>query len=297
VTAIVKTNNEIFVGGDFNTIGGQSRLGVAAFDAAGNLTSFSQNSSSYEVLSLYGDGDYIWVGGNSYLLGGQTRYRIAQIRISNSSATCWNASATSNTWSTVQALLVTGDTVYAGPYGSPRLSVFTGGPLPLQGVVISGPSTVLPFQSASYSVPYIAGNTYSWTVTGGSGTSTTNTINVTWGAGPTGTLSVNENNPSGINCASDTSLQVSISSSTLVDPLERKSFSVFPNPSEGAYTITAPGSNITQLSIFDVCGRKLFSTDEVHNPASIQLKDLPAGIYQLRIETGSGLFTEKLVKQ
>ncbi|MEO8086930.1 MAG: T9SS type A sorting domain-containing protein [Bacteroidota bacterium] len=298
VTAIVKTNNEIFVGGDFNTIAGQSRKGVAGFDAAGNLTSFNQTSSSYEVLSLYGDGDFIWVGGNSWQLGGASRYRLAQIRISNAQATCWDASATTNTWSTAQAILVKGDTVYAGPFGSPSLSVFGGNPLPLQGDTISGPDAVIPFQSAMYSVPNVAGNIYSWNVTGGSGTSTTNSINVTWGAGPTGTVSVTVNNPSAGNCSADTSLQVSISTGTLVNPIDENDeiFSVYPNPSEGMFTVKVDGKNIHELQVFDLFGREIIRKKTVNNPCTLQLRDLPAGVYQLRVVTEDGLFSKKLVK-
>ncbi|MBK5283978.1 MAG: hypothetical protein JJE25_01115, partial [Bacteroidia bacterium] len=173
ITSIVKTNSNIFIGGDYNTINGQSRKGVAGYDLNGNLTSFNQNSSSFEVISLYPDGNYIWVGGNSSTLGGQLRYRIAQIRISNSTATCWNASATSSAWSTVSAILVSGDTVYAGPIGSPQLSVFAGTPLPHPaGDSISGPASVVASQVAAYSVPFISGHTYNWSIIGGSGSST-----------------------------------------------------------------------------------------------------------------------------
>ena len=35
----------------------------------------------------------------------------------------------------------------------------------------------------TYSVPLVAGYTYTWSITGGSGSSTTNSIDVTWGAG------------------------------------------------------------------------------------------------------------------
>jgi|GEM_PF-3172771 len=301
VNGIVKTNSEIFVGGDYNMIAGQSRKGVAAFDAAGNLLPFNQNSSSWEVLTLCADGDFIWVGGNSSTLGGQLRYRIAQIRTSNGLATCWDATATSNTWSTVQAILVTGDTVYAGPYGSPHLSVFNGSPLPLQGSAISGPAAVQPSSAATYSVPYVAGNSYAWSVTGGSGTSTTNSINVTWGAGPSGTVSVLETNPSGSSCSADTSLQVTISASTAVEQLngQEKYFSIYPNPSHGEFTIHAAASvfdGSTTLSVFDICGREVFKSDGCREPCLVQLGDCPSGIYQLRIECASGSFVEKLVK-
>jgi hypothetical protein len=298
VTAIVKTNDQVFVGGDFNTIAGQSREGVAAFDAAGNLTAFNQNSSSYEVLSLYADGDYIWVGGNSSTLGSQLRYRIAQISISNYTATCWNASSTTSTWSTVQAILVKGDTVYAGPFGSPSLAVFNQSPLPLQGSAITGPSAVLPSSTETYSVPLVAGNSYSWIVTGGTGSSTTNTINVTWGPGPNGSVALTENNPSGGNCSAHTSLQVSISANVNVkDPLGLTAMYVFPNPSEGTFTLTTTEASQKQLSVFDIIGNEILKINSGEKTVALDLSKMTPGLYFLKIETDKVVRTEKLLKR
>jgi hypothetical protein len=279
ITSIVKTNSHIFIGGDFNVIAGQNRKGVAAFEFNGNLSAFNQNSSAYEVLSLFADGNYIWVGGNSYLLGGQSRYRIAQIRISNSAATCWNASATSSSWSTVQALYVSEDTVYTGPFGNPRLSVFTGSPLPQSSPSVTGPDTVLSLQSATYSVPLISGYTYTWIITGGSGSSTTNSINVNWGSGPVGNVSVIVNNPLYTNCYSDTiSLPIVISASINIFETEAgKDFIIYPNPSKGSFTAKCNILN-TQLKIVDVTGRVMFE-QKLNSQLSTINYQLAPGIY------------------
>jgi hypothetical protein len=298
VTAIVKTSGQIFVGGDFNTIDGQSRKGVAAFYPGGSLAPFNQSSSSYEVLSLYAYGDYIWVGGNSSTLGNQLRYRIAQINISNSISTCWDATATSNTWSTVQALLVSGDTVYAGPFGSPSLSVFSGSPLPLQASAISGHAAVLPFANETYTVPYVPGNTYAWNITGGTGTSTTNTINVSWGAGPNGSIMVIENNPSAFYCSADTSLQVLISANVgLNDPDAGNNISIYPNPSEGNFTVTTSDANQKKISVYDIVGNEFLNFNSSDKLISVDLGEAASGIYFLKIETDAGMFTEKLFKR
>ena len=57
---------------------------------------------------------------------------------------------------------------------------------------VSGPSTVEPNTSATYSVPTQAGYSYTWTVTGGAIVSGagTNTINVQWGVPGAGTVSI-----------------------------------------------------------------------------------------------------------
>ena len=304
ITSIVKTNSNIFVGGDYSIINGVSRKGVAAYDMNGNLTGFNQNSSSYEVISLFADGNYIWVGGNSSTLGGQLRYRIAQIRISNATATCWNASATSSAWSTVSAIYVSGDTVYAAPVGSPQLSVFAGTPLPQPaGDSISGPDSVVAMQVAAYSVPFVSGHTYNWSITGGSGSSTTNSINVTWGSGPNGTVRVVENNPSASNCYSDTiTQQVAISFTTFGDAYEDtriKNFSVFPNPVTKELRIKNTELRIEKVEICNVYGEKIFSQRPTANSwqLTVNVSDFNPGIYFIKVKGDQQEQILKFVKQ
>jgi len=300
ITSIVRTNDHIFIGGDFDVISGQSRKGVAAYDLSGVLAPFDQNSSSYEVLSLYPDGDKIWVGGNSYLLGGQTRYRIAQINISNAAATCWNASAISNTWSTVQAIHVAGDTVYAGPFGSPTLAVLVGGPLPQTPAAITGPAFVAPAQVATYDVPLVAGYTYSWTITGGSGSSTTNSIDVTWGAGPSGSVEVVVNNPGGgSNCSSDAvSLQVAVGGTAIEDGAAASALSIFPNPTMGLVTLRRPSTNAGRADVRVVDALGNVALESVMNGAvhQLDLTQLPSGCYCVLIGTDGGALARRLIK-
>lgn len=301
VTAIVRTNDHIFVGGDFDQINGVARQGVAAYDLNGNLSTFSQNSSSYEVLSLYPDGDYIWVGGNSNLLGGQTRFRIAQIRISNSQATCWNASSTSNAWSTVQAILVASDTVYAGPFGGANFNTFVGSPLPQSSAPITGPDTVGPGQLASYSVPQLAGHTYAWTVSGGTGSSTTNSINVNWGSGPTGSVSVLVNNTNAANCSGLVSQAIVITTSTSAGPAihaPQDAFTLFPNPAGDRTVLRSPhtmGRERPWAALVDVLGNILRTFQLDQEDTSIDLAELPHGLYFVRISTAHGTVVKKLV--
>ncbi|MFZ1688283.1 MAG: T9SS type A sorting domain-containing protein [Flavobacteriales bacterium] len=303
ISAIVRTNDHIFIGGNFDVISGQSRKGVAAYDLNGALAPFNQNSSSYEVLSLFPDGDKIWVGGNSYLLGGQSRYRIAQIKISTSAATCWDASTTSNTWSTVQALYVAGDTVYAGPFGSPQLAVFTGGPLPQTPSAITGPASVSGGQVAAYSVPLVTGYTYSWSMTGGSGASTTNSINVTWGAGPSGAVNVVVNNPGGgANCSSDTvSLPVAIGNTGINDTAaDEDALSIFPNPTTGLVTLRHPGSTIgskMDVRVMDALGNVVLTSVLKATESQLDLSHLPSGFYCVLTGTDGEVLVGRVVRE
>lgn len=302
VTNIVRTNDLIFVGGDFNEISGESRSGVAAFDLDGNLAPFNQNSSASEVFALFPDGDKIWVGGNSWMLGGQPRWRIAQIDIASSAATCWNASSVSEDWSIVQAIYVAGDTVYTGPYGNPGHSVFVGGPLPLTPATISGPDGVLPNADATYSIPEQPGYTYSWEITGGTGTSTTNSIDVTWGPGPIGTVEVIVDNPGQSNCSSNpVVLEVTISESVSISELddEDSAFSLFPNPTTGSVTLhyhrAAPGES-TQVQVVDAVGRVVLHTNIQGTMGQLDISALTSGMYSVVITKERGNEIKRLIK-
>ncbi len=301
VTAIVRTNDHVVVGGDYSVIGGQNRQGVAAFTPAGTLAPFAPNNSSYEVLSLHPGGDRIWVGGNSYLMGGQTRYRIAQLDLATGAATCWNAAPISNAWSTVQAIEVVSDTVYAGPFGSPALAVLVGGPLPPAPVAISGPPAVVPGATATYTVPFIAGHTWTWTITGGTGSSSTNSIDVTWGAGPVGTVTVVVNNTGQSNCSSDaTELQVSISGTNGVPSQEADAhgLSVFPNPGTDHVTLRMAEASVhgARLEVLDAWGRVLRVEPMRSASISLDLGALPPGCYTLRVQDGDRLWHARWVK-
>ncbi|MCC7502513.1 MAG: T9SS type A sorting domain-containing protein [Flavobacteriales bacterium] len=301
VTSIVRTNDHLFVGGDFDQINGVARQGVAAYDLNGNLAPFDQNSSSSEVLSLYPDGDYIWVGGNSSQLGGQTRYRIAQIRISNAQATCWNAASTSSAWSTVQAILVASDTVYAGPFGGADLNTFVGSPLPQSTMPIAGPDTVAPGQIAVYSVPQLAGHTYAWTVTGGTGTSTTNSINVNWGSGPAGSVSVSVNNTNASNCSGLVTQAIVITGSNSVGsdrPAAQEAFSLFPNPAGDRTVLHFPlvgGTKKPVVHMVDMLGNEVRSFVLQHDRTTLDLTDLKQGIYFVRVTTEQGVHAKRLI--
>jgi len=228
ITQIEVNQQRVWIGFTGTTVGGVTRKGVAYFNADGTLGAFNQTSSSYEVYGVVPIGDNVWVAGNSWQLGGATRWKIAEINVYNSQATCWDASAITNGWGYANSAYVAGDTVYIGPL----LTVISGSPRPQPELSdLSGPANVAAAQTATYSLPNTAGHTYYWNVTGGSGSSTTNSIDVTWGAGPTGVLRVVENNPgNGSNCHSDTLvLHVNVGGATCSDTMFTTTYSATNN--------------------------------------------------------------------
>ena len=79
---------------------------------------------------------------------------------------------------------------------------------------------------------------------------------------------------------------------------ENSEVSVFPNPSDGIFTIQIqPEINTkTNIGVFSLSGSKVAAMITVqHSKISINLAGQPKGIYLLKMETGETSFTKKLV--
>lgn len=72
-------------------------------------------------------------------------------------------------------------------------------------------------------------------------------------------------------------------------------FSVFPNPSEGAYAITVnDGTSMMELEVFDVSGKKIISITPYSSRATVDLSDFAKGLYVLKIRTANSSRTIRL---
>lgn len=109
--------------------------------------------------------------------------------------------------------------------------------------LISGPSPVCEYDTAQYSVPFLAGHFYNWSITGGSiiGFSVGNTVDVQWGGFGSGTLTCHQIAPSGC----DSTVTKSFLINQKPSPLITGSVNVCEN-SDVIYSVTTtPGSNYT----------------------------------------------------
>ena len=123
VNAIAVAGSTIYVGGSFNSIGGQTRNSVAALDAvSGNATSWDAGltmtggfSPSVQALAL--GGSNLFVGGLFTGAQGQTRNSAAAFNTTTAAIEPWNPSPVSTdfgvTYPSVDALLVNGSLIYA----------------------------------------------------------------------------------------------------------------------------------------------------------------------------------------
>ena len=73
---------------------------------------------------------------------------------------------------------------------------------------------------------------------------------------------------------------------------------VYPNPTEGKFTITNYELRITEVEVFDLMGRKVLSQKaESRKQKELDISHFPAGMYFVRIMTDRGVVTKKVVKK
>ncbi len=115
----------VYVSGDFTYIGGVGgayRIKLAAINVVtGIATAWNPNPNGF-VLSMYLDGNILYVGGTFSNIGGQTRNYLAAVDATTGIATSWNPNVSNPTWSYfgggIYAVTVSGSNVYIGGFFS-----------------------------------------------------------------------------------------------------------------------------------------------------------------------------------
>ncbi len=83
---------------------------------------------------------------------------------------------------------------------------------------------------------------------------------------------------------------------TGIDPKEVASFRVFPNPSNGIIHLQPENMNgADKVSIFNISGEKVREVKINNNNISINMKDLPDGIYLIEMKTNIGVYSQKIL--
>ncbi len=136
------------------------------------------------------------------------------------------------------------------------------------------------------------GNGYTWVVSGGSVVSGQGTNAVTVFLGTAGNVKVAVVETNGFCNQSDT-LTVKVSGLGS-DEGEQPQLRLYPNPSNGNFTVETPLPGAA-LSLFDLLGRRIHH--EVMTSDRLELDGIPAGVYVVRAEQGGTVWEERLVVQ
>jgi hypothetical protein len=171
---------------------------------------------------------------------------------------------------------------------------------------IMGFADVLAYQVATYSVDSQEGHTYEFLLEGGNRIDgTENSITVHWGAAGQGFIKLLET--SEIGCIADTNtLNVHIGNLGIREE-EAKQFLVYPNPADDEVVVSvssqqsAVGSQV-KISIFDWIGREIRTYENEMTPTGectvrLEVSDLPAGVYLVRLQAGGQSAVRKLIMQ
>jgi hypothetical protein len=167
---------------------------------------------------------------------------------------------------------------------------------------ITGPVNVVEYQAVLYSVAMQEGHTYEFMVEGGNQIDgTENSIKVHWGTAGQGQVKLLETSELG--CTADTNI-LNVTIGTLgIDDKEVQNLAIYPNPCSSATQIrfTIYDERLVISDLFEISGVRVKRLlNELRKPGTyemeIDLSDLPAGMYFVRLHLGNEVITRKLVK-
>ncbi len=70
---------------------------------------------------------------------------------------------------------------------------------------------------------------------------------------------------------------------------------IYPNPADDLLFVSAPEN--TEFAIYDLNGRMVLNKVNISGKSVFDISFLPAGIYQIRLNTANGVITQKLIKR
>lgn len=118
IEAMCIDGGNLYVCGDFTTIGGQARATLAALDVTtAAATSWDPNPMNGPVTAMRISGSTMYVGGKFNTIGGQVRYNLAALDLATGLATAWDPNSLAevspfNSSEQPNGITVSGSTVY-----------------------------------------------------------------------------------------------------------------------------------------------------------------------------------------
>ena len=71
---------------------------------------------------------------------------------------------------------------------------------------------------------------------------------------------------------------------------------IYPNPTTGELNIQSSTFKVQSVDIYDIIGKKQKSRKAEEQNVTLNIYDLPSGIYFIRVQTDKGIVTEKIIK-
>ncbi|MBN8696531.1 MAG: PKD domain-containing protein [Bacteroidetes bacterium] len=164
--------------------------------------------------------------------------------------------------------------------------------------VVVDPNTVAGFTSDATNTPTIAfsntstgATSYSWDFGDGSPADNTANPSHTYGASGNYTVTLTATGPCGTNTSTTT---VNIAA-TGINTYEMDALSVYPNPSNGLFTVKMNATAKTVVEIYNVIGEVVYSTQLTNNTAVVDLSNNAAGVYTMKVISGNSTSVKQIV--
>lgn len=80
-----------------------------------------------------------------------------------------------------------------------------------------------------------------------------------------------------------------------IGKIEIEGFATYPNPVTNQFTISSSSADTKQVSIFNVIGKRVFSTSISGTKSDVDVSSISSGLYILKVTEGNSISTSKLV--
>lgn len=74
------------------------------------------------------------------------------------------------------------------------------------------------------------------------------------------------------------------------------SVSLYPNPTTKSFTVSSQDATLRYLEIYDISGKKIFSTEAYGSSFTLEMPEVSKGIYFVKVKTDNSVITKKLIR-
>ncbi len=164
--------------------------------------------------------------------------------------------------------------------------------------VVIDPNAVASYTADVTNAPTVAftntstgGTSYSWDFGDGSPADLTQNPSHTYSANGTYTVVLTVTGP----CNTITSSQTVTINVTGIDSYSQDAVTVYPNPSNGIFTVNMNTAAKTTVEVYNVIGEVVYSTQLANNSASVDLSNYSAGVYSMKLISGNATVVKQIV--